>query len=417
MASPLSLTGRVKVTLQEYPRQFWLLFTGMLISTIGSSMVWPFLMIYVTEKLQVSNSTATTLNTINAFAGLGPMLFAGPMLDRMGRKSMMVFSLAMNGLIYILQGQANSYLAFVLIMAVAGAVNPLYRVAADAMVADIVSPEKRMRGYSLLRMSHNLGISIGPAIGGFINAGSYSTTFFIAAAGMVAYSLLMLFFARETLPVRQVGSVPSVSGKAKEGSYDTLLRDHRFLWFVAMFTLVQFCAAMVWLLLSVYSKHQFGISETMYGWIPTTNALMVVLFQIGVTMVTRQFSALRVMAVGALFYAAATASIGFGQGFWAFWGSMVVMTIGELIIMPTASTYAANLAPADQRGRYMSVFSLSWALASGVSPVLGSLLGETIRPEVTWFGGAAVGIIATAGFLVLAWRDKRLMVQSSRGET
>ena len=43
-----------------------------------------------------------------------------------------------------------------------------------------------------------------------------------------------------------------------------------------------------------------------------------------------------------------------------FWISMVVMTVGELILVPTASTYAANLAPVDKRGRYMSIFGLSW---------------------------------------------------------
>ena len=41
----------LKSTLERYPSQFWLLFWGMLISTAGASMIWPFLMIYVSEKL------------------------------------------------------------------------------------------------------------------------------------------------------------------------------------------------------------------------------------------------------------------------------------------------------------------------------------------------------------------------------
>ena len=54
MTMKLTLSRRVETTLQAYPRQFWLLFTGMLISTVGTSMIWPFLMIYVTEKLSLS---------------------------------------------------------------------------------------------------------------------------------------------------------------------------------------------------------------------------------------------------------------------------------------------------------------------------------------------------------------------------
>jgi MFS family permease len=392
---------RLPAIFRAYPRQFWLLFSGMLISTIGSSMIWPFLMIYVTEKLGLPVGAAAGLNTINAMSGLASVFFVGAVVDRVGRKWAMVISLLLNGVVYLLQSQAGSYLGFALVMALAGAVNPLYRVAADAMMADLLPKHQRVSGYSLLRMSNNIGISIGPAVGGFINAGSYGVAFYIAAAGMLFYGFLMLIFARETLPeFSSATEAEAGTAPPRWGGYEAVLRDRHFLNFVGLFTLVQFCAASVWILLSVYVKHQFGVNENQYGWIPTTNALMVVVFQLIVTGFTRRFTALPVMAVGALFYAAATGSIGLGQGFWAFWGCMVVMTIGELILMPTASTYTANLAPADMRGRYMSFFSLSWGVASGLAPLIGGNLGDHIAPQATWFGAALVGLAAAAGF---AW--------------
>jgi MFS family permease len=406
MTTKVTLPQRLKSTLQAYPRQFWLLFTGMLISTIGSSMIWPFLMIYVTEKLGLSLSVSTSLNTINALAGLGSVFLVGHLVDRMGRKWAMVISLILNGLVYLLQAQANSYLGFAFVMGLSGAVNPLYRVAADAMMADLLPKEKRIGGYSLMRMSNNIGISIGPAIGGFINTGSYGLAFYIAAGGMIFFGLLMLLFAHETMP--EASADPETRTQEQgPGGYGTVLRDRHFLSFVGLFTLVQFCAATVWILLSVYAKHQYGVLENLYGWIPTTNALMVVLFQIAVTAFTRRFSPLPVMAAGALFYAIATTSVGVGQGFWAFEASMVVMTIGELILMPTASTYIANLAPADMRGRYMSFFSLSWGAASGLAPLIGGNLGDRLGPQVTWFAAGLVGVAAMLGFLGLQARRKR----------
>ncbi len=406
MSLKLALPQRLKSTLQAYPRQFWLLFSGMLISTIGSSMIWPFLMIYVTEKLGLPLSVTTSLNTINAGAGLASVFIVGHLVDRMGRKWAMVISLILNGLVYLLQSQANSYLGFALVMGLAGAANPLYRVAADAMMADLLPKEKRISGYSLMRMSNNIGISIGPAIGGFLNSGSYGLAFYIAAGGMLAYGLLMLLFAHETLPSREAGTASTSSQPEGPGGYGTVLRDKHFLNFVGLFTLVQFCAGTVWILLSVYAKHQYGVHENLYGWIPTTNAVMVVAFQLAVTTITRRFSALPVMAVGALFYAVATGSVGVGQGFWAFELSMVVMTIGELMIMPTASTYIANLAPADMRGRYMSFFSLSWGVASGLAPLIGGNLGDYLSPQATWFGAALVGVVAFAGFVTLEARRR-----------
>jgi MFS family permease len=361
-------------------------------------------MIYVTEKLSLPLSVTTSLNTINAVAGIASVFVAGALVDRLGRKWAMVFSLGLTGLVYLLQGQANSYLAFALIMGFSGAVNPIYRVSADSMMADLLPKEKRVGGYSLMRMSNNIGISIGPAIGGFINSGSYSLAFYLAAGGMMIYSLLILLFARETLPARQPGED---TAEDRSRGYGKVLRDRSYLSFIGLFTLVQFCAAMVWILLSVYAKHQYGVNESLYGWIPTTNAIMVVVLQLAVTTVTRRFRALSVMAVGALFYALATGSIGFGQGFLAFELSMVIMTIGELVIMPTASTYAANHAPANMRGRYMSFFSLSWGAASGIAPVFGSRLGELFGPQATWFGGALVGLLSVAGFLFLARRERK----------
>ena len=42
----------------RYPRQFWLMFFGMLLNTVGASMLWPFLMLYVSEKLELPLATA-----------------------------------------------------------------------------------------------------------------------------------------------------------------------------------------------------------------------------------------------------------------------------------------------------------------------------------------------------------------------
>jgi len=47
------MINRFRTAARLYPRQFWLLFTGLMISTIGSSMIWPFLTIYLTRRLEL----------------------------------------------------------------------------------------------------------------------------------------------------------------------------------------------------------------------------------------------------------------------------------------------------------------------------------------------------------------------------
>jgi len=391
--------SRLRIIRQDYPPQFWLLFWGLLVSTVGASMIWPFLMIYVSERLTLPLTTVASLLTLNSIMGLIFSFVAGPVADRFGRKWVMVASLAYNGLYYLLMSRAGTLPAFAGLMAFSGAFSPLYRVGADAMMADLIEPERRSDAYAILRMSNNLGVAIGPAIGGFVAASSYTTAFYVAAAGMLAYSLLLAVFARETLPAR---SEPASRPRERFGGYGLILGDRPFVSFVATFTLTQIGSFLLWILLSVYAKQNYGVPESQYGFIPTTNAIMVVLFQVVVTRITKRFPSLWVLAVGTLFYAVGVGSVALGTGFWGFWTSMVITTIGELILIPTSTTYAANQAPPDMRGRYMSVYGLTWSIAAGIGPILGGFLNDNLGPHYIWYGGFATGMAATIGFVLLA---------------
>lgn len=391
---------RIAAVYRNYPRQFWLMFVGMFISTIGSSMIWPFLMIYVSSRLQLPLFTVATLLTLNSAVVLVASFMAGPIVDRFGRKWMMVASLALNSVYFILLSQADVYSEFAALMAMGGIVNPVYRIGADAMMADLVPPEKRIDAYALLRLSNNTGIAIGPAIGGFIASTSYNLAFYIAATGMFAFSLLLLVFARETLPKRQA-SEEQTAQRERWGGYPAILQDRAFIIYVILFTLVSICTTLIWMMMPVYAKQNYGVLENLYGLIPTTNALMVVFLQVLVTSYTKKMPILIASSVGAFFYAVAVGSVALATSFSGFWICMVIMTIGELIIVPTSSSFVANLAPADKRGRYMSLYGLSWSVASGIGSLFGGLLDSTLGPKSIWYGGLCAGMLAVVGMLIM----------------
>lgn len=390
------------------------MFLGMLISTIGSSMIWPFLMIYVSERLGLPLTFSAMLLTLNATMGIISSFIAGPIIDRFGRKWVMVISLLLNGFGFLLMSQANSLAAFAALMVLQGSVNPLFRIGSDAMMADLIPPEERADGYSLMRLSNNLGVAIGPAVGGFLAAASYNLAFFGAAGGLAFYGLLLAFQARETMPAEHAVE----SARERFGGYGKVISDRAFRSFVIAFLFTQFSAAILWVMLGVYTKTNFGLPESRYGLIPMTNALMVVTLQIPVTQWTKKQKPQLMMALGALFYAVGVSSVALGSNFWGFWLSMVVMTIGELILVPTSSTYAANSAPAHMRGRYMSIYGLTWNVAQGIGPVGGGLLNDTFGPRSMWYGGGVTGLISTALFMLLAKvRGKPPAVDAEKAHT
>ncbi len=384
--------------IKVYPRQFWLLFIGMLISSAGSSMIWPFLLLYVSKRLNQPLTEIATLLTISALMGMIFSFVAGPITDKLGRKWVMVISLAVNGISYIFMSFADSYMAFAIIQALMGAFNPLYRVGSDAMTADLIPQENRPEAYSFMRMSNNVGVAIGPALGGFLATHSYTTAFYLAAGGMIFYSLLLLFKAHETLP--ELGA-ESLGGIKLLTSYSKIFLDGRFMGFVVGMTLTSMMASLMWTILPVYTNTQFGLPENLYGLIATTNAVMVVVFQYFVTQQTRKYAPLPVVAVGAVFYTVAAIMISFSTGFLGFWFCMVVSTIGELILVPTGTTYAANLASPDMRGRYMSIYGLTWSVASMLAPLFGAFLSDNFGPRTTWYGSGVIGLYAIAVYLLV----------------
>jgi MFS family permease len=83
---------------------------------------------------------------------------------------------------------------------------------------------------------------------------------------------------------------------------------------------------------------------------------------------------------------------------------MAIMSAGELLLVPTATALAANLAPAAMRGRYMGIFGITWSIGFGIAPVIGGVLNDRVAPVATGYGGLALGLAAAVGFVLLARR-------------
>ncbi len=385
-------------TYQKYPSQFWLLIVGLFIAMIGASMIWPFLMIYVSESLAMPLAEIAGLITFNGLVGLVASYFGGPLSDKLGRKWLMVVSLLGNGVTYLAFIYADSYAAFAVLMALRGLFNPLYRVGINAMISDLVPESDRTDAYALMRLASNSGIAIGPAIGGFVAVASYAIGFTAAAITISFFALLIAFFVKETLPQIE----PDAEQSAEQTSgYKQVFQDKQFVSFISVYMLLHITAFIMWVLLGVYSKQNFQLPESQFGFIFATNAGIVVLFQMRVTRAAKGFAPLSMLTLGAFIYALGVGSVSLGNGFWGFLLSFVIVSIGELIAMPIATTYAANLAPAMMRGRYMGMFTLVQGLASSIAPVLGGLLNDHISPKAIWYGGGLIGLISALGFWLM----------------
>lgn len=419
---------------RAYPRQYWLLMAGMLINTIGMGFVWPFLNIYLKEELGIPLSVATMLPMLEQGVSLFTTLGAGTVADQMGRKGLMVVSLGSVAGIFVLMGFANQWWMFAVLMCLRGFFLPLYRVAGDTMVGDLIpDEEKRLPAYSLLRTTNNIGVAVGPVLGGIVAAYSYRLSFLTAASAMAIFAVLVWIGIKETLPGRDAivsatksisptngqvdGNAVNVQQSARNRTglgYGAILRDYLFLFAVLAFTLNGMGAGLPFQLIGIYGKENFAVSESQTGLIMMVNATIIVLFQVVVANATRKYNRLRVLSTGALFYAAGISSIALGSNAFHFGLSMATLTIGELLIAPTFTSFAINLAPPEMRGRYMSVYWVGWSFSRGLGPALAGRVYDNISPASIWVMGGGFNLLAALVFLALIPMLRR---RSARIET
>jgi len=389
---------------KKYPPQFWLMLLGLIISTTGTTMVWPFLTIFASERLSLPMTAVTSLMSINSLSGLTASILAGSLVDRFGRKSVMAVGLFGTAVAYLGYIYAGSYWHFAVLMLTSGLFNPLYRLGSDAILADMLSPADRVQGYSIFRMARNIGVALGPILGGIVLSSNYNIGFMGASAALTFYGLITLFFLRETLVRDPNAKHENLRDQIQV--YRQALTNKPFAHMVGAFTLMEICAALMWVLLAVYVKQNFGVAEATYSWLPTTNALMVVFLQVFITRIIKRYRDTQVMPIGALFYAVAMMMVGLSSQFWGFWLAMVVMTIGELITAPTATTFVANLAPQDQRGRYLGVFGLTWHVAMAIGPFAAGILTDGFGIRSPWFVSVLVGLLSVYAFVLLDKKRK-----------
>ncbi len=397
------MVGRVLRSAKVFPRQYWMLVSGSFLAATGASMVWPFLMLYLTRRLDVPLATISGLMTLNSAMGILCSFIAGTIADRMGRKNVMVASLLAGVGYFLLMSRDGSLLYYAALVGLWGGFNILYPVGANAMIADLIPGEQRMKAYAIVRICQNAGVAMGPVSGGFLISISYNFAFFTAASSFLLYGLFTIFFVRETLRNQDAGHAPHLNALESSG-YRQVFKDRVFMGFVACMSGAFIAGSMIFIMLPVYANQQFGLTEADSSWIITVNAILCVTAQLLITRIIRRFPLLPTLGVGASFYAIGVGSIAFGTGFWSLILSVIIMTTGELIVTPTSTAVTANLAPPHLRGRYMSMYVLIWPISSGIGPPLAGLLYDNIAPQAMWIGGFTTALLGAIGFFLLSRR-------------
>jgi MFS family permease len=395
-----SLLQRTRKVYSEYPRAFWIYNIIVFIDRLGGFMLYPFFALYLTQKFDIGMSTVGLLFGIFSITGMIGSALGGAIADRMGRKTVIIFSLILSSLSALGMGFAPTLGIFIAVILLVGTLSSIGHPAHEAVVADLLPPEKRAEGYGIIRVVFNVAVIIAPPIAGLLIANSYLTLFIVDAVISLISAAIVLFALPETKPQAQTHAKPETMKQTFAG-YGRVFRDTPFVAFIGVTVMMTLVYMNMNSTLGVYLRDQHGLPEARYGWLLSINAIIVVLCQFWVTRRLEKYKPMLMMAAGSLLYAVGFAMYGFVPTFALFIVAMIIITIGEMVVTPFQQSLVASFAPEHMRGRYMAVSGLSWSISFTVGPYFAGVLLDSSNPSLLWAFCGLVGILATLGFVFL----------------
>jgi MFS family permease len=218
--------------------------------------------------------------------------------------------------------------------------------------------------------------------------------------GLVA--ILVWRLVQETKPGK-AKSVPEQGLLEVFSGYSTVLRDGAFLAFLAASVTMMVVYLQMYGSLSVFLSRTHGVDARGYGYLLTMSAVTVVLLQFGTSRMLRGRPPFLLMAAGTGLYMVGFGMFGLFSRYAWFVVAIIVVTFGEMVVMPTSQALAAGFAPEQLRGRYMATFGLSWSLPATVAPGAAGFILDNFNPNLLWHAGAALCAVSAASFVALHW--------------
>jgi MFS family permease len=392
------MLNRFKKTYNEFPPLFWIVVGTLFIDAIGSTLLFPFFALYITQKFGVGMTQAGILLGMSSLFGLIGSVIGGALTDRFGRRRLILFGLVFSALSSLSFGLAWDVKILYFLVIFVGLLSRVANPAYDAMLADILPEAKRQEAFGITRVAFNYAWILGTALGGLIAARSFLALFLIDAGLSLFVASILIIFLPETKPavpseVRQHESLLKTTA-----GYGVALRDLPYMSFTLAGMLVLIVYQQQYSSLPVYLLNVHNIDSRSYGTMLAISGLEVVLFQIWISRVIRKFPPFLMMMLGSLFFMAGFIMIGFVRGFPLFALAVSIATIGEMILFPTNKALAANFAPEDMRGRYMAVYDLGWTIPATIGPAAAGLILDHYDPNLLWYIGGLLCTMAAIGF-------------------
>ena len=377
--------------LRGLPKESWLLFAAVLINRMGT-MVVPFLVLYVTKELKASATEASAVLLVYAAGSLLTAPLSGRLSDRLGPPLVMKLSLTISGVLLLLMSLARDLWLFALLAFLTSIASEAFR-PASMVFAGSVAPEKKRQAFALNRLAINLGMSVGPALGGVLAYYHFPAIFWVDGATALAAALWMV-----STRLGLQAAAPALPRPATQTPIWRALQDRQLSFallavFPVLFAFMQHSGPV-----PIFMVDGLRLTEADFGLSVSVNTVLIVLFEVPLTSLLAAWPNRVSLSLGSLLVGLGIGGFALVSGFWGCVVAVIFWTFGEMLLFPAMSAHISDIAPKEKQGEYMGYYSMAFALAFLLGPPLGIFLYSRLQPSVLWLSMLALGLVSCVLF-------------------
>ncbi len=378
-------------------RHFWFLMSNLAVTGLASTMLSPFLPLFLYHQLRISVGAVSLLYFVSGLVGTITVVLVGWLIDRIGRRKVYVFGDSSSAIIPAALSLTKTFSQALPVISLSGVMDAASRTSQTTIIADQVEEGKRTTAYGISRIVANCSWIVAPILGGAILAASNNFQGLFLTSSLLGIAALALF----------IGLVPESRKTGLEKPKLPrigVLKDRELLVLCVASLFAMLFYTQFYSLLPIFAVQVKGLNSLQVGALFSISGVTVVVFQFPTSRWLEKVPDQTGYILGVVVMAVGITSLALAPTFYWLLLAVVVMTLGENMFFPIASTMVTEISPESERGMYVGVLNLFLSLGANISPLLGGTIWQlTGNASLPWLLSplyAAVSIVLAAIFKI-----------------
>ena len=363
-------------------RSLLILFSVIVLDLIGFGVVMPILPFYAKQYGANATIVGLLLTSYSAMQFLFSSVW-GKISDKIGRKKVLLLTIAGSALSLTLLGLANSLLLLFVGRLLSGTFAANISVA-SAYVTDVTTEENRTKGMGMIGAAFGIGFLLGPALGGVLSRYGYHVPILTAAA----LSAVNLFYAFLHLPE------PAHHHHVVEKIRTKLLENPAILKLCVVNLVFTLAVTQLESTFAFFMMQRYSYDAIHVSYILAMMALIMVGIQGGlIRTLSQRYGEVLLLAAGALMMVVAFASVPLSPTVALLLLPLGLASVGRAIGQPSMMSIVSKKSPPHMRGSVMGTFQASASLGRVVGPVIAGYLFDQSMPLPYYLAGGLMLVV------------------------